>query len=295
MLSFFEKLPNAVKALLLVAFVSIGIGISGKDFINEKSGLNSPSQSDQKDRTNSEDITVRILVLNKKNQAPIPAVAVNLERPGIPVPTDYTDNAGYVDIKIPKTEYIKVRLSKVGFQNSTWRVSPDIKDRNSTYYMEEDEIKPISPAASVPQQTISPSTQPEKANQKTELSQTNNNNLVAEVNGFRVQAQSCSIKSGNVTCSLQITSLEEDSPISLIKKQSRIISSGTEYFSDAARFGNINSFYSNGQLIKNQPTNAYLVFSKVGDVSTVEVLEVTLHAKGYSDFPVRLFNIPVSK
>lgn len=45
MLNLLEKIPNFAKALLLVAFVSIGIGMFGKDFIDNKSVL-SPSQSE---------------------------------------------------------------------------------------------------------------------------------------------------------------------------------------------------------------------------------------------------------
>lgn len=47
MLNFLEKIPNSAKALLLIVFVSIGIGMFGKDFIDKNSTLSSP-QSEEK-------------------------------------------------------------------------------------------------------------------------------------------------------------------------------------------------------------------------------------------------------
>lgn len=46
MLNFLEKIPNFAKILLLVAFVSIGIGMFGKDFI-DKTGVGSSSQTER--------------------------------------------------------------------------------------------------------------------------------------------------------------------------------------------------------------------------------------------------------
>lgn len=54
----------------------------------------------------AEEITVRFQIRNEKSKAPIPDVMVDFDRLGVPVPTAYTDNAGYIDIKIPKTEYV---------------------------------------------------------------------------------------------------------------------------------------------------------------------------------------------
>ena len=121
MLNFLEKIPNPAKALLLVAFVSIGIGMFGKDFIDNKSVL-SPSQSEQKNKDTAEEITVRLQIRNEKTKVAIPDVTVEFDRLGVPTPVGYTDSAGYIDIKIPKTEYVKIYLSKAGLQGKNFQI-----------------------------------------------------------------------------------------------------------------------------------------------------------------------------
>lgn len=306
MLNFMETIPNSVKALLLVAFVSIGIGMFGKDFIDNKSVL-SPSQSEQKNKDTAEEITVRLLIRNEKTKAAIPDVTVEFDRLGVPTPVGYTDSAGYIDIKIPKTEYVKIYLSKAGLQGKNFQIPIDVKDRNLTYYMAEvsspsPNIKEVFPSPSVQKEFSSSLSQQENQNPKSEPVKIDNS-FSQQAKGFQFDLQNCSQNDEGIICRLKITSLDKDTTLIMggasANYPTRIIDdSGNEYIAKGSQIGSKKGIFSiSSELIKNIPTNASINFTEIpSQINKIAVLQISFSGQEPNKpFKIQYNNIPVSK
>lgn len=286
MLNFLEKIPNSAKALLLVVFVSIGIGMFGKDFIDNNSVL-SPPQSEQTNKDTAEEITIRLQIRNEKTKAAIPDVTVEFDRLGVPTPAGYTDSAGYIDIKIPKTEYVKIYLSKAGLQGKNFQIPIDVKDRNLTYYMAEvsspsPNIKEIFPSPSVDKEFSSSLSQQQELKVKAEASKSDSN-FSQQAKGFQFDLQTCSQNDDGITCIMKITSLEKDATLLMggapQKYLTRIIDdSGNEYIAKSYQIGSKRGGYAMSELIKNIPTNTSIYFIEIpSKINKIAVLQVSFY------------------
>jgi len=301
MLSFFEKIPNSIKILLLVIFISIGVGMFGREFI-DKSGIYSLTQAEQKNKDTAEEITVRLQIRNRINKVPIPDVMVDFERLGVPVPTAYTDNAGYIDIKIPKVEYVKVYLSKPGFQSVNYQIELNNKDRNPIYWMSElsspsPDSQEGSSSSTVQKEFSSSSPQENNSNFGTEADRADVD-LSKEIEGFQFNFQSCLQDDDRIVCKMQITSLEKDTPLLMQGgNYTRIFDySGNEYTAKGTQIGSKKGLsHTYAELIKNVPINASIIFSEVPSrLSKIKALEIKFLCQG-KVFKVQYDNITVSK
>ena len=306
MLNFLEKIPNSAKALLLVVFVSIGIGMFGKDFIDNKSVL-SPPQSEQKNKDTAEEITVRLQIRNEKTKAAIPDVTVEFDKLGVPTPVGYTDSAGYIDIKIPKSEYVKIYLSKAGFQSKNFQIPIDIKDRNLTYYMAEvspssSDIKENSPT--LPVQKELPSSLPQQQDPKVKAEPNkSDSNYSQQAKGLQFDLQTCSQNDDGVICRMKITSLDKDTTLIMVGASAnyptRIIDdSGNEYIAKNSQIGSKkDNNYAKSELINNIPTNASINFTGIpSKINKIAVLQISfLSNESKKSFKIQYNNIPVSK
>ena len=136
---FLNNLPAPLK--IFVAFVITGLLVAG--FLNAEFFSSFLSQSTEKETGTAEkadEITVRLNVRNKETQKPEGDVKVELTYLGAPV-TAYTDSAGYVDLKIPRTSTVMIYLSKPKFKSANYQLDPKLNipsDRNLTYYLSPD-------------------------------------------------------------------------------------------------------------------------------------------------------------
>ncbi|MEH2308513.1 hypothetical protein [Nostoc sp.] len=146
MSNFFNNLPPQFKIFL--PFVILGLLTTGLfSLVNPNHSENGqvnqakPEKAAEQEKTTDE-ITVRINIRNEnKKEEPLSDVKVNLIYLGEPISTD-TDSEGYADIKIPKTNTVRVYLSKPGFKSKNYQIDPNInlpKDRNIFYYLKPEE------------------------------------------------------------------------------------------------------------------------------------------------------------
>lgn len=301
------KFPTLLSFFLLVVFITLGVGLLGKDFLG-KYGVSSPAQTDQKPKDiNSNEITVRLQIRNQKNKAPIPSVNVEFNRLGVPI-TEYTDSLGYIDIKIPKTDFIKVYLSKPGFASVDYQIDPNIYDNNIIYYMKEvstpqPEQKEVSPPQPEQKEVLLPSPTQNNPNSKTEPGN-NKNNFTQQNEGFKVDLQDCIQQSQKIICRLKITSIKKDSPLrmqgnnGLSYRTRRIDTSGNEYIAKIAKIGTSeNSVFAESDLIKDTPMNASVVFDEIlPETNKIAVLEVSFYNKNSdTSFKLQFRNINLSR
>lgn len=224
----------------------------------------------------------------------------------MPTPIGYTDNAGYIDIKIPKSEYVKIYLSKVGFQSKNFQIPIEIKDRNLTYYMTE----VSSPSSNIKESLPSPLQKeiPSSSSQQQDLKATaevakTDNSFSQQAKGFQFDLQTCSQNDDSITCIMKITSLEKDTILVMYgasaNAPSRIIDdSGNEYIAKFAQIGSKKSpFFAKSELIKNIPTNAIISFSEIpSKINKIAVFEINFSGQEYQKtFKMQYTNISVSK
>jgi hypothetical protein len=289
------------KRRLIIFFIFIGLGIFGNEFIKQFSVVSTPQFEPQNKQT-AEEITIRLMIMNEKSKVPIPNVKVDLERPGVPIPPDYTDNAGYVDITIPKTEYIKVRLSKPGFEDYIQRVDPNLKYKNTTFYMKE-------LFSSVPDVKESPLPTPARSEVRSSSSQQENldskvvnirSHSSQQVKGFQFDFPNCTQDGNILVCKTKITALDKDSILRMSNGSStRIIDDfGNEYLANGPSQIGSQSSYSpiDSALIKSIPMNASITFKKIPqEVNKIAVLEISFYKDSDKWFKVRFDNIAVTK
>lgn len=223
------------------------------------------------------------------------------------MPVGYTDSVGYIDIKIPKNEYNKVYLSKVGFQGKNFQIPIDVKDRNLTYYMAEvspssSDIKENSPTPPVQKEIPASSSQPQELKPKAEASKSDSN-YSQQAKGFQFDLQTCSQNDDGVICRMKITSLEKDNILTMggasANYPTRIIDdSGNEYIAKGSQIGSKKDInYAKSELINNIPTNASVNFTGISSkINKISVLKITfLSNESKKSFSIRYNNIPVSE
>ncbi|MBW4540829.1 MAG: carboxypeptidase-like regulatory domain-containing protein [Myxacorys chilensis ATA2-1-KO14] len=122
-------LSNLPRPLLIASIIcfSLVVGYGASKHIP---WLTTPEQTDS---TKQELKSVKIRVLDADSQQPVVGAQVIIESEG-GADSDTTDNLGVFRIQIPKTDYVRVRISRNGFQSS---------DQNLNLLSNPDRVKSI--------------------------------------------------------------------------------------------------------------------------------------------------------
>ena len=100
---------------ILYASIAIFLLTVGYGAAKHIPGLNSSNEPnyDNQDSKPSDSKSVKILVLDEDSQQPVVDAKVTMDSEG-GIDSDTTDNLGFFRVQIPKTDYVRIRLSKNG-------------------------------------------------------------------------------------------------------------------------------------------------------------------------------------